>query len=237
MAKKPPPGVCVYCLKPTERMTWDHVFPRSWYPENYVSQEEKWKVPSCRTCNNRFSNIEKELLIRLGLCLDTSHAEASGIGDLALRSLDSRHAKNNKDALHRRRKLDQIQAEQLPYSEKMSVYPGFDAGRFLYDDEKPSALTISPHHIEGFAEKVVRGILFIYEGKLIDESYEISTYVLNENHALEMMSNLSGVRVHLREPGIKISRCTVPDDAVTSVFRIEIWGQLRLHTIVAAKGN
>jgi hypothetical protein len=67
MRKASGPGRCVYCLKDYQSGSWDHVFPRSWYPNTTPQDMEKWKVPSCIPCNHEFSKTEQDLLIRLGL--------------------------------------------------------------------------------------------------------------------------------------------------------------------------
>jgi hypothetical protein len=76
--KRPRLGKCVHCLKDGVRVTDDHVFPRSWYPENTSASIEKWTIPACFQCNNEYGEIEQDLLIRLGLCIDPQSPGALG---------------------------------------------------------------------------------------------------------------------------------------------------------------
>ncbi|MEW5894427.1 MAG: hypothetical protein AB1650_01530 [Candidatus Omnitrophota bacterium] len=44
MAKYPPAGKCVHCLKEFDDLTWDHLLPKSWYPEEDLSKIGKLKL-------------------------------------------------------------------------------------------------------------------------------------------------------------------------------------------------
>src|SRR5713226_6442926 len=95
------PGGCVYCLKSVDRRNRDHVFPSSWYPDNTPQNVKRPQVPSCYDCNNCFSAIENDLLLRFMFCFGWTDARAEGIPNRALRSVDPAHAKNEKDRKHR----------------------------------------------------------------------------------------------------------------------------------------
>jgi len=62
---------CVHCLNPfpPDEITTDHVIPDSWYPAT-ITLKDRPTLPSCRRRNERLGNIERALLVRLGLCLD-----------------------------------------------------------------------------------------------------------------------------------------------------------------------
>jgi len=74
---------CVYCLREFEWLTSDHIFPKSWYPESTPANLEKWQVPACEPCNQKYSKTEDELLVRLGLCVNPKDHRASGVGERA----------------------------------------------------------------------------------------------------------------------------------------------------------
>src|SRR5271155_3734122 len=79
---------CVHCHEPLKKKrTKDHVFPRSWYPRTTPANVQRWTVPSCGSCNGKFGEMEKELFIRLVLCVGPVKAEASGLSRAALESL------------------------------------------------------------------------------------------------------------------------------------------------------
>src|SRR5713101_3511088 len=92
------PGQCVYCLQTFEVRSWDHVMPRSWYPDTTPSDLERWQVPSCTPCNAAHGRNEEDLLLRLMMCFGNDDARAAGIPQRIIRSIDPRRARNNRDA-------------------------------------------------------------------------------------------------------------------------------------------
>ena len=100
MAKrKPPPvGKCVHCLTDNVPRNWDHVFPKSWYPDTTPHNISKWVIPSCCKCNREYGELEQDLLMRLACCVDPKAAATSGIYQKVLRSMDARYAPSQKEA-------------------------------------------------------------------------------------------------------------------------------------------
>jgi hypothetical protein len=238
MTRRPPPGICVHCLEPAERMNWDHVFPKSWYPDTTSHELEKWKIPSCIPCNTKYGIMEKEFLIRIGLCLDPNDPACSGIVAKALRSLDPRKARNNKDRKQRAKKRDQILSQMIPSRDVQSsaVYPGFEADR--WPDQQLSAITLDSESHTKITEKIVRGILYLEESVFVGEDYTISTHVLHDQVALKILEKIAKhVVVHSRGPGITVLRATVPEDRTSSLFAIEIWGRFRSYSVVTKKSD
>jgi hypothetical protein len=108
MAKKPDIGKCVHCLKEPVELTSDHMFPKAWYPDTTPENLEKWQIPSCLACNQRYSKIEGDLLNRVALALDTKHPASAGLVDTALRAINPDAGRDEKDAAARaalRRKI------------------------------------------------------------------------------------------------------------------------------------
>lgn len=97
MARKPPSGICVHCLKMAQKRNWDHVFPQGWYPDTTPQNLEKWKIPTCKNCNDEYGKIEDELGIILSACVDPTSSQASGIWKKTLRALDPSQGKNERD--------------------------------------------------------------------------------------------------------------------------------------------
>ncbi len=97
MAKKPDPGCCVHCLQFHDELTWDHVFPESWYPGTTPEDLEKWKIPACLPCNKDYGRIEEDLLIKLGLCIDPKNPRGAGIAFKTVRALRSDFGRNDRN--------------------------------------------------------------------------------------------------------------------------------------------
>jgi|SRR5581483_4271152 len=125
----PRPGKCVHCLKDNLQRTWDHVFPKAWYPDSTPPNLEKWQIPACLRCNQWYGKLEDDLLLRLGLCVNPRMAEAAGIAEKTLRALNPSLAKNAKDASHRHKRRLRFQAQLKPVADLPSkaVLPSFPA--------------------------------------------------------------------------------------------------------------
>ena len=234
MAKKPGPGPCVHCLKIVEHRNWDHVFPRSWYPDTTPSDVEKWKVPTCRPCNDEYGRIEHELLTTLSMCVDPKTSESSGIYGKALRSLDPSQGKTDKDRRAREEKKQQILSQILTGDEipKEGIYPGLGE-RWDRPRAEQSALFVPAKSLQRLVEKIVRGIVFIEDQRLIDERMEIEHHVVNEAGSKEIEDALArfGV-VHSRGPGIQVARAVTPEDGVSALYKITVWGQFVMYASV-----
>lgn len=127
MAK--PKGKCVHCLADDVPLNSDHVFPESWYPEGTEDNKYKRQIPSCIKCNNDYGRMEKDLLIRIGLCLNPDSEESKGIIDKAMRAIDPTRGRNSKDAKHRQKKREQIISQMMREEDvpPESIYPEFDS--------------------------------------------------------------------------------------------------------------
>lgn len=237
MAKRPMAGRCVHCLQFHDELTWDHVFPEAWYPETTPENTEKWKVPSCGPCNNDHGRNEAELLVRFGLCVPPDQLSNMGIVDKALRALNPDAAKNARDAGARASKRARILNQTLSGSNipRQAIYPGF--GPQLEQAEADQvAITISAHGLKQLTEKVVRGLTYLEEGKFIESTHEIENFVVNEAGASEFRAALDRFgTTHERLPGLRIRRAAIPEDRLSGIFEIEIWGQLKLYASVTPK--
>src|SRR5882724_9400591 len=111
MTRKEQVGRCVHCLKDHVELTSDHMFPKAWYPDATPQNLEKWQFPACVECNNRYSKIERDLLNRFALALDTKHPASVGLVDAALRAMDPNAGHNEKDAAAREARLKKVLAE------------------------------------------------------------------------------------------------------------------------------
>jgi hypothetical protein len=235
MAKAPPSGRCVHCLTYFNELTWDHVFPESWYPETTSEKHEKWKIPSCDGCNKQYGKIEEELLLKLGLCLDPTDANSKGIVQKVLRALNPEYGKNGRDSKMRFDKKMKILnsafwGENIPTEGR---YPKFD--RPHGTDIEEMAVLIQAEHFRKLAEKIVRGITYLELNRFIEKPYSIDFSVLPENGAHDIQASLDRFgSVAEIQPGIKIKKAFA-SDSLSSLFYIEIWGRLSMYAFVTNK--
>ncbi len=233
-SKRPLDGKCVHCLSNNVPRNWDHVFPKSWYPDTTPNNIEKWKIPSCFKCNSEYGAIEQDLLMRLACCVDPKAAASSGIYKKVLRSMDARYAPNRKEErirIARREKLlaELIHGVQIP---QIGIYPGLGE-RWNRPIEKQIALKIPESSLRRLTEKIVRGIYFLEEAQYIEPPYLIGFYVLEDEGAGSVIDLLNRFGTeYARGPGILINRAITPEDGVSSIISIEIWGSFKMYASV-----
>jgi hypothetical protein len=237
MTKKYPSGNCVHCLKHFNKLTADHVFPESWYPETTPLDIEKWKIPSCLKCNHEYGKLEEDLLWRLGLSVDPKDQKSLGITDKVLRSTNPKYAKNERDRLMRAAKLASI-VKQLKVSNSVpqkGLLPNFGPQANLHYNGYV-AIPISEENIVKLGQKIVRGITYIYNNALITEDYSINVYVIEDYKAQEVLKTIEtfGV-VQDRGPGIVVKYALTSEGGLSSLWYIEIWGRFKLYAVVIPK--
>lgn len=237
MAKKPKTGKCVHCLaNPVER-SWDHVFPRSWYPETTKSDILKWQVPSCIPCNNKLGKIEEEFLRQVALCLDPDNEATSNIVRKALRSMRATEAKNTRDqnirnALRQKTLKRILEGGDIP---SKGTYPGLGE-KWGRKREDQVAVLIPAESFDRINEKIVRGILYIEKEVFIAPPYIIERYALENSDALSIREMLDKFgKVYARQPGIVIRFAITAEDGISSFFEIELWQQFKMYASVTRK--
>jgi hypothetical protein len=234
MAKKFKNTRCTYCLKHFEELTSDHVFPRGWYPETTPKNLEKWQVPACEECNTKYSKVEGELLQKIGLCIAPDQFAALGIADKVLRSLNPKHARDSIDRRYREKGREKILKNLIPAvnSPLESIVPGF--GLFSGTDPREQyAIPVPKSSIDLLGEKLIRGFTYEKHARYIEADHEVSIWVAHEEHAKPLIESIRrhGAEYH-QGPGIKIGAAYTPEDPISGIFEIIIWGKLRLYGAV-----
>jgi hypothetical protein len=226
--------LCVHCLKPIQRPTDDHVFPRSWYPDTTPTNLEKWRIPCCSDCNAKYGALEDDLLFRLGMCVSPEEAKSAGISEKALRSIQPSAAKNERDRRCRERKRERIrkeliQMEDIPKEGLLPNFgpqPGQESGPYL-------GVLVSKSKLEALGTKIVRGITYLRTGSTLGTEYRIPIFFGDETNAIPVIELLKHHgQVYGCGPGISVHLAQAHDDPLTAVYRIEIWGKLRIYAAV-----
>lgn len=232
MAKKHKagPGPCVHCLAEVAERTWDHVFPRAWYPDTTPENLEKWKFPACEPCNASYGALEQDLLLRVGLGLDSARVEASGIPTQVLRAMDPATAHNDKDRLAREARRRQILSETFPVGPEhhQAIIPGFGPR----PNASPIGIGIPQEWLERLVEKLARGLTFLQTGRLITAACTIESFIDPEHGAIceEVLTRI-GHRDE-RGPGITVQYAIARKDGGTSFFSVVFWATFHLWGVV-----
>ncbi len=227
-------GICIYCLTEKPNITVDHIIPNSWFPEGTPENTARWKAPACRDCNNRFSRIEKNLIERLGLCLNPNDPLVGDIARKAARALKPSSGRNPKDSARRAKKRDVIRAEILKLRgqplKRVLPYFGPKPGT---RPEGHASLLIPEADLKEFGRKLVRGMSFVTGGYILGPEYEVECYINTEDSDVQCFNSFYGTYAwhHDLAPGIEAAMipCERPP---LGLFRFKIWDRLSLHGAV-----
>jgi len=231
---KPGPGKCVHCLGEFQKRNWDHVFPKSWYPNTTPRNIEKWKIPACKSCNDAYGKLEDDLLQRLALCVDPDAPASSGITQKALRAFYPTYAKGQKDRRLRKARREKLHRETLSGAQvsSESIYPGFEE-KWGRSATEQIAIHLPAESFRRLTEKITRGIFYLEDRKYIESPYKIEFYALRDNDAEPIVELLEKYgKVYTREPRIIVQRAVTPEDGISSFFGITIWNQFKMYASI-----
>jgi predicted DNA binding CopG/RHH family protein len=224
-------GRCVHCLRLTESITADHVFPNSWYPDTTPPTVQRWTVPSCPKCNRELGQLEKDLLLRLIFCVNPKSQATSGLASKALRSIGlDTDGLSEKEKTHRDKLRTKIRSELIPSADLVGK-PGAILGFEIHGDQVPQwAIPISWAGLSIIAEKIVRGCEYKVKGRFIEDPYGIRTFIDDSDFVPEPYAS------HIERfdfgPGCNVRRLFATEDPNVVIYWISVWNTLHLHARV-----
>lgn len=224
---------CVHCQESLKKKTKDHVFPRSWYPKTTAANVQRWTVPSCGSCNGKFGEMEKELFIRLVLCVDPVKAEVSGLSRAALESLGvgvpgiSLTEKRHREALKSR-----ILRDILPPDPGGECLPGLGPHAGFRQDQQ-FGIKIPEQLLKAVAEKVVRGCEYkLAKKRIVEHPYGVRIYFAEAAKIQDVLKIFAHFGpVHLG-PGFQVRRAAAHDDPNTAMYKIDVWATLTIYATI-----
>jgi hypothetical protein len=196
---------------------------------------EKWKIPSCISCNREYGALENELLLKLGLCLNPNALESEGIVDKVLRSLDPHYGRDDRDSKARHNKRASILARVISGEEvdPAATYPGLSSSA-ARAASGVVAIKFSRKAVNRLFEKIVRGLTYLENGRFIERSHVINIFppkgdVTPLTEALDLYE-----KQYARGPGIVVRKALAADDGVSAIYEISIWGVFKTYASVTA---
>jgi hypothetical protein len=229
-------GRCIHCREELTTVTKDHVFPSCWYPDTTPAQVQRWTAPSCKSCNEHFGELEKELLVYLVYCIDPRKPAAQGLYERARRTLGigvedlSDEEKQHRDMMRRK-----LMNEAQPYSAEIEphILPGLGP-----HPEAPAnsqmQVRIKAESINEVVKKIVRGCEYwLAGGRIIEPPYEINVFYPTSTPAdvNNLMAAFAFGPVHLG-PGLKIRRGAAHDDPLSVIYELVIWDTLTVYASI-----
>jgi len=212
------------------------VFPSSWYPDGTAVNVQRWTVPSCRKCNGKFGELEKELFAVLALCIDPTKAEAAGISKKALASMGigaanlSTEEKAHRKAFQKRilgtmKPLDEL--TDVPFLPTLGPHRGFSA-------TEQRSIEFSGETLKLVSEKVLRGCEYKLNNKrYVEEPYRLEVYFPREDGMDHVSAILAQVPATTLGPGFEVKRCaTRPEECYAVLYRVTVWGTVRIYASI-----
>jgi hypothetical protein len=173
-------------------------------------------------------------MLRIGLCVDPNAFEAAGVVPKVLRSLNPRFAKNERDRRARKSKRDQILKQVLKGTDipLSAVYPRFGE-KWGRPPEQQVAVPIPKNNVDRLFEKIIRGLAYIEDGRFIEPPHTVSLYPLGDADSPVFTSLLDKFgTVHARGPGIVVRRAVAPEDGLSAIYELTIWGTFQTYAVV-----
>jgi len=237
MPKKFENTKCIYCLKYFDELTSDHFFPQCFHLPGSPQELKQLQVPSCFECNQKFSKLEDELSVSMGLCINPNDPKFALIGKKAIRSVNRNCGKNDRDKdirYGRMKKLasSTIRGDLVPSE---SVLPVFSYSPKL-GKEKQIGVPIYVDALNALGEKLIRGVMYCFnENRYIDDKHIIT--VITDRHPENISSMIkSSGKYHDMQPSLSLGYAVVHNDKQCGLFEFEIWEKLRIFGIVDEKG-
>jgi hypothetical protein len=223
-------GRCVHCLRLSESITADHGFPDSWYPDTTPATVQRWTAPSCPKCNSELGRLERDLLIRVVLCIDPKKEAVSGLASKVLRSLGlDTYGLPETEKAHRDRLRAKLRAELIPY-EDVAGGPGGIPGLGPYENS-PWAVPIPWASLSIITEKIARICEHKIEGRFVESPYGVRTPVDSAGGVVPE-SLLPFARVLDFGPGLKVTRLSPIEDPLMVRYWISIWDTLHFRAFI-----
>jgi hypothetical protein len=177
--------------------------------------------------------IEKELFVRLALCIDPRKAAAAGLSKRALRSFGIGAAGlSDKERRYRAELKNRVVAEMKPYKASPHVLPGLGP-HADFPAEAQIQLEIPARQLQSVAKKIVRGCEFwLAGGRVVEPPYEIEIIFA---HAADIQDSLRAFApfgsVYLG-PGFRVRRAGANDDPNEAMYEIVLWNTLTFYASI-----
>ncbi|MFZ0522541.1 MAG: hypothetical protein WAL95_16065 [Candidatus Acidiferrales bacterium] len=211
--------------------TADHVFPGSWYPDTTSEKVQRWTAPSCAKCNGEFGEKEKQILIRVALCISPAKPEALGMVKRAYRALGIGVTDADADEMKIRQALKEEvfkDAQIYSGSPKDNIIPGLGPHPEVPHDQQYE-IGISADDLIDVVKKIVRGFEYwLAEGRIIEPPLEIEVFTLHEKDippsVKALLETVDTAELGL---GVRVHRGAAVDGSGAVFYELVIWDTMK----------
>jgi hypothetical protein len=223
-------GRCVHCRGVAS--TKDHVFTDSWYPESTPETVQRWTVPSCVPCNRDLGLMEKEVFVRLGLCVDPRKVAATGISERVIRSLGIGADGLDEDEARIRAALKkEVMQGAKPYSDeaKPHLLPGIGPHPEA-PAEQQIQINIPADKLYEVARKIIRGCEYWFSnGRIVEPPYKIDVFFAHQADVPDVIRIFSAFDSFHFGPGFRVRRGVAHDEPPSAIYEVVIWDSITFY--------
>lgn len=224
---------CVHCQRPLKSKTRDHVFPRSWYPETTPANVQRWTVPSCANCNEKFGQMEKELFVRLVLSVGPVKAEAAGLSRAAIKSLGiGVLGLSPAEERHRRAFRSRILRDVHPHKPGTECLPGLGPHPGFREDQQ-FEVGIPEKLLKEVAEKIVRGCEYrLAHKRIVEDPYAVRIHFAEAAKVQDVLKIFDPFGQVQIGPGFQVKRAAAHDNPNLVMYKIDVWATLTIYATI-----
>jgi hypothetical protein len=186
---------------------------------------QRWTVPSCIPCNRELGQLERDLFIRLALCINPKSDAAFGLASKALRSLGlDVDGLPESEKAHRDNLRAKFRSELMPYAD-LAGMPGQIPGLGPHTNQPASwAVAIPWAGLSILIEKIARGCEYKLKERFVESPYGIRTFVCDSDAVSEPYASFA--KSYDFGPGCNVRRVFATEDPNAVLYWISIWGTL-----------
>lgn len=180
--------------------------------------------------------MEKELFVRLAICVNPRKAAAAGLAEKAVRSFGVGATGLSQDEKHHREALkEKVFGEARPYTSDVQphVLPGLGPHPEV-PAEQQLQITISAEMLSKVAKKIVRGCEYwLTNGRTVEPPWEIEVFFVRAADLPDTVRQMYIALgpVHLG-PGLQIRRAGANDDSGAALYEIVIWDTITFYSAI-----
>jgi len=177
--------------------------------------------------------MERELFIRLAMCMDPRRGEAAGLSARAVRSMGiGAEGIGLRERLHRRALKLKILGSMWRYKPGTETLPGFGPHPGFPEHEQ-MAVSIPAKLLEQVARKIVRGCEYrLAEQRLVEAPYQVRVYFVHQGdvpaNVVQAFQSRGARTTHLG-PGFRVTRVPAHDEPGSVMYEIVVWGTLVIY--------
>jgi len=177
--------------------------------------------------------LERDLFVRLAICVDPTKAAASGLSERAVRSLGARaDGLSDRERQIRSKLKAEILAEVTPFVGSSNVLPGLGP-HVGFPDVQQYQIAFPQNSIEQVAKKIVRGCEYtIAQKRFIEAPYALQIYFAHESEIQDVIKVFKPFGPIYLGPGFRVTRAPAVDESMAVMYKIDIWDTWTIYGVI-----